>query len=280
MSASAAPLLSVDHLTMRFGGLAAVNDVSFEVKSGEITAVIGPNGAGKTTLFNCLTGFYRPPVGRMRLTGGDDTHYLLERMEGFRIAREARVVRTFQTARLFAGMSLLENLMVAQYRELMPASKFSLSGLTGIGGYRKARGVAVDRAVYWLEQVGMLEAANDAAGTLAYGHQRRLEIARAMCAGPRLLCLDEPAAGLNPRESDALTQLLLDIKRRHDVAILLIEHDMRMVMNISDHIVVLDHGVCIADGAPQEVRADPAVIGAYLGTSDTAVLVPPRGDAC
>jgi branched-chain amino acid transport system ATP-binding protein len=278
MSVPAVPLLAVDHLTMRFGGLAAVNDVSFEVRKGEITAVIGPNGAGKTTLFNCLTGFYRPRIGRMTLTVEGGNYYLLERMEGFRIAREARVVRTFQTTRLFAGMSVLENLMVAQYRELMPASKLSLAGLSGIGFYRRAYRRAGERALYWLERVGLLEAANNAAGTLAYGHQRRLEIARAMCSGPRLLCIDEPAAGLNRRESEQLNALLLEIKRQHDVAVLLIEHDMRVVMQISDHIVVLDHGVCIADGTPQEVRADPAVIGAYLGTVDTAVVLPARGD--
>ena len=264
---------------MRFGGLAAVNDVSFEARSGEITAVIGPNGAGKTTLFNCLTGFYRPPVGRMRLTV-DSGHFLLERMEGYRIAREARVIRTFQTARLFAGMSVLENLMVAQYGELMPASKLSLAGLSGIGGYRRARRKALERAFFWLEQVGLLESGNEPAGALSYGHQRRLEIARAMCAGPRLLCLDEPAAGLNPRESDDLNALLLDIRRHHDVAILLIEHDMRVVMQISDHIVVLDHGVCIADGTPQQIRSNPSVITAYLGTSETFAYATHRSLAC
>ena len=280
MSVSAAPLLAVDHLTMRFGGLAAVNDVSFEVQRGEITAVIGPNGAGKTTLFNCLTGFYQPPVGRMTLTNEDGSYFLLERMEGFRIAREARVVRTFQTARLFAGMSVLENLMVAQYRELMPASKHSLAALSGIGGYRKAYRRAGERALHWLERVGLINSANDAAGTLSYGHQRRLEIARAMCAQPRLLCLDEPAAGLNPRERDELNGLLLEIRRQHDTAVLLIEHDMRVVMQISDHIVVLDHGVCIADGTPENVRTDRAVIASYLGTFDNAGVLPAREAAC
>src|SRR5258705_7540835 len=197
MSAESSPLLDVEHLTMRFGGLVALNDLSFQAREGEITAIIGPNGAGKTTLFNCLTGFYHPAVGRMQLHREGADPLLLERMETFRIAREGRVVRTFQTVRLFAGMSVVENLMVAQHTELMHASVFSLAGLVSLPGYRKAVRSALERARFWVERLGLADMADRPAGHLPYGMQRRLEIARPMCASPPLLFLDEPAAGLN-----------------------------------------------------------------------------------
>jgi branched-chain amino acid transport system ATP-binding protein len=257
-------LLAVEHVSMRFGGLVAVDDVSFAAEEAAITAIIGPNGAGKTTLFNCLTGFYRPSVGRLALARGERTHYL-ERMDGFRIAREAGVARTFQNIRLFAGMTVLENLIVAQHAALMRASVFSLAGLAGLPSYRHAEASAVDRARDWLGRVGLLARANEAAGNLPYGAQRRLEIARAMCMGPSLLCLDEPAAGLNLRETDELVSLLAAIRDEARIGILLIEHDMRLVMGISDRIVVLNYGRKIADGAPEQVRRDRAVIEAYLG---------------
>ena len=267
-------ILEVEHLSMRFGGLLAINDLSFTARDGEITAIIGPNGAGKTTVFNCLTGFYKPGVGRIKLTHENGREYLLERMEGFRIARDAHVVRTFQNIRLFAGMSVLENLLVAQHAALMRASFFSIAGMLGLPTYRRAEKEAIDRARYWLEQVDLITSADDAAGSLPYGAQRRLEIARAMCAGPELLCLDEPAAGLNPHESLELNELLLRIRKTTGIAILLIEHDMSVVMQISDHVVVLDHGAKIAEGDPQSVRANEAVIHAYLGTPDSDDLPP------
>jgi branched-chain amino acid transport system ATP-binding protein len=268
------PLLEVQHLTMRFGGLTAVDDVSFTAQDARITAIIGPNGAGKTTLFNCLTGFYKPTVGRLTLRPSTGQEFLLERMDGFRIGQVSRVARTFQNIRLFPGMSVLENLIVAQHNKLMKASLWTLGGLIGLPSYRKAEAEAVELARYWLERTNLLKRANDDAGSLPYGDQRRLEIARAMCTQPYLLCLDEPAAGLNPRESEELNELLLFIRNEHKIGVLLIEHDMSVVMKISDHIVVLDHGAKISDGTPDYVRNDPAVIRAYLGAEEDEDLPP------
>ena len=263
--------LDVRGLSMRFGGLAAVDSLSFTARGDQITAIIGPNGAGKTTVFNCLTGFYRPTEGEVRVTHADGRAFQLENMAGYDIARSARVLRTFQNIRLFAGMSVLENLMIAQHTELMRASWYSVAGLLGLMPYKKANRAALERAHYWLERVGLTAMADDPAGSLAYGLQRKLEIARAMCANPVFLCLDEPAAGLNPREDHELVELLLELRREQNIAIILIEHDMGVVMNISDHIVVLDHGGCIADGTPAEIRGNLKVVKAYLGEDDGAV---------
>ena len=267
-----APILEVLHLTMRFGGLVAINDLSFVAAEKDITAVIGPNGAGKTTVFNCLTGFYRPTVGELTFHGINGP-VLLEQMDGFRIPREG-LARTFQNIRLFAKMTVLENLIVAQHNPLMKASGYTVTGLLGVGGYREAEREAVDLAKFWLDRTGLTAKADWNAGALPYGDQRKLEIARAMCTRPRLLCLDEPAAGLNPRETADLSQLLKSIRTEQGVAILLIEHDMGMVMGISDHIVVLDYGKKIADGPPEAIRTDEAVIKAYLGEPEEEELPP------
>ncbi len=285
-------ILRVENLMMHFGGIKALNDVSLEVERGSITALIGPNGAGKTTVFNCLTGFYQASGGsilletRSRTTDivqvlgqtlrpGDFLHprRLMSRIGykmfgGTHLVNRAGLARTFQNIRLFREMSVVENLLVAQH---MQANRNLIAGILNTPGYRRAESQALDRAFYWLEVVEMVECANRLAGTLSYGQQRRLEIARAMCTGPEMICLDEPAAGLNPVETHALSRIVRTLREHHGVTVLLIEHDMGMVMSIADWVIVLDHGNVIARGTPKAIQANASVIAAYLGTDEEAM---------
>ncbi|WP_085717442.1 ABC transporter ATP-binding protein [Pseudomonas sp. B28(2017)] len=286
-------VLSVEKLMMHFGGIKALNDVSLKVKRNSIFALIGPNGAGKTTVFNCLTGFYKASGGKIELNvRGQQTNVIKLLGESFKptdffspkafasrlfykafggthLVNRAGLARTFQNIRLFKEMSVLENLLVAQH---MWVNRSMLAGILNTKGYRKAESDALDHAFYWLEVVDLVDCANRLAGELSYGQQRRLEIARAMCTRPQIICLDEPAAGLNPQETEALSAMIRLLRDEHDLTVVLIEHDMGMVMSISDHIVVLDHGIVIAEGGPDAIRHDPKVIAAYLGADEEEVV--------
>jgi branched-chain amino acid transport system ATP-binding protein len=287
-------VLSVEKLMMHFGGIKALNDVSLQVKRNSIFALIGPNGAGKTTVFNCLTGFYKASGGKIELNvRGEKTNVIKLLGESFKptdfvspksfasrlfykafggthLVNRAGLARTFQNIRLFKEMSVLENLLVAQH---MWVNRSMLAGILNTKGYRKAESDALDHAFYWLEVVDLVDCANRLAGELSYGQQRRLEIARAMCTRPQIICLDEPAAGLNPQETEALSAMIRLLRDEHDLTVVLIEHDMGMVMSISDHIVVLDHGIVIAEGGPDAIRNDPKVIAAYLGADEEEVVL-------
>ncbi|BCU54987.1 ATP-binding cassette domain-containing protein [Enterobacter kobei] len=285
-------ILRVEHLMMHFGGIKALNDVNLDVERGSITALIGPNGAGKTTVFNCLTGFYQASGGAIlfstRRKTTDVIQVLGQKIQfqdvvkprrlgsriwykmfgGTHLVNRAGLARTFQNIRLFREMSVIENLLVAQH---MQVNRNLVAGIFNTPAYRKAEEQALDRAFYWLEVVNLVDCTNRLAGTLSYGQQRRLEIARAMCTGPEMICLDEPAAGLNPVETEALSNIVRVLRERHGVTVLLIEHDMSMVMEISDHVIVLDHGDVIARGKPAEIQHNPSVIAAYLGAEEEEI---------
>lgn len=285
-------ILRVEHLMMHFGGIKALNDVNLEVERGSITALIGPNGAGKTTVFNCLSGFYKASGGHILFNARGKTTNVIQILGqkfqpgdwlnppqlgsrlfykmfgGTHLVNWAGLARTFQNIRLFREMSVVENLLVAQH---MQVNRNLLAGVLNTPAYRRAESEALDRAFYWLEVVDLVDCANRLAGEMSYGQQRRLEIARAMCTGPEILCLDEPAAGLNPVETLALSKIIRFLRENHAITVLLIEHDMGMVMEISDDIIVLDHGDVIAQGKAEQIQHDEKVIAAYLGASEDEV---------
>jgi branched-chain amino acid transport system ATP-binding protein len=256
------PILDVKALTMDFGGLRALDKIDLDVRQGEIVALIGPNGAGKTTFFNCITGIYDPSGGDILITAPEKGR--AERINGLKpnLVTEKGLARTFQNIRLFHNMTVLENVMIGCHCRM----KAGILGavLRGINTRREEEEV-IQKSYAILKKIGLQKYVNDFAKNLPYGAQRRLEIARAMATDPFMLLLDEPAAGMNPHETDELDELILRIRDTEGISILLIEHDMKLVMSLSDRIFVMDYGKKIAQGTPVEIRKNPAVIKAYLG---------------
>lgn len=288
-------ILNINQLSMHFGGIAALTDINLDIPDGKITSIIGPNGAGKTTLFNCITGFYQAGAGHIyfkasnkrislgKLLGqpfklghlvhpiqGLETLYYKMFGGSYRVARLG-IARTFQNIRLFKEMSVIENILVAQHLQM---NRNVFSGLVNSKSYKQNLAQTTAKAYEWLDLFALSDEANRLAGELPYGKQRRLEIARSLSTNPKLICLDEPAAGLNPSETAELSELIVQLKQQHDLTVLLIEHDMSMVMKISDGITVLDHGQIISQGTPDQIANDPKVIEAYLGVSE-----PSQGDS-
>ncbi|MEA2059660.1 MAG: ABC transporter ATP-binding protein [Thermodesulfobacteriota bacterium] len=255
------PILEVKHMDMDFGGLRAIDDLDLSIQAGEIAALIGPNGAGKTTFFNCITGIYKPSSGDV-LISRDQTKQ--ERINGLKpnIVTRKGLARTFQNIRLFESMTVLENVMIGCH----PVTRTGVLGAIFRGSAARAEEkFIVDKSYAILEKIGLDNYVNELATSLPYGAQRRLEIARALATDPFLLLLDEPAAGMNPRETKALDELILKIRDEENISILLIEHDMKLVMSLSDNIHVVDYGKKIGEGSPEDIRNNPAVIKAYLG---------------
>jgi branched-chain amino acid transport system ATP-binding protein len=255
------PLLEIDHLTMQFGGLTAVKDMDLALNQGEIVALIGPNGAGKTTVFNIVTGVYKPTRGRIKFSGREIT--------GMRpdLITKLGIARTFQNIRLFKGLSVLENVLIANHIHLKSGY---LETIAKLPRYQAEEKSMREKSTVLLERVGLKDHLNDLAGSLPYGLQRRLEIARALATNPKLMLLDEPAAGMNPKETHDLTEFIKEIRAEYNLTIFMIEHHMDVVMNISERIYVLDYGVTIANGSPAEIQSNQRVIEAYLGVEEDA----------
>jgi branched-chain amino acid transport system ATP-binding protein len=249
-------LLKIEHLDMRFGGLSALEDLNLTVPEGGLYGLIGPNGAGKTTVFNVISGFVRPTAGRILVDGADVTGVAPHRLTALGIAR------TFQNIRLFGELSVLDNVLVGYHCR---SRTTWIEAILRLPRYRREGRAHRSKGLRLLEEVGLADAAALPAGTLPYGHQRRLEIARALATGPRFLLLDEPAAGLNPQETLELIEFIKEIQRRYNLTIMAIEHNLRLVMGLCQHLTVLDHGLTIAAGPPAEVKNNPQVIRAYLG---------------
>ncbi len=257
-------VLEIRDLSQTFGGLRALNDLSLDVNKGEIVALIGPNGAGKTTFFNCITGIYTPTEGNMFLSGKNDQPVRLNGKKPHEIT-SLGMARTFQNIRLFGKMTVLENVMLGRHCRTHAGI---LGAILRDKKSREEEQNTIETSYRLLQEVGLAELWNEQATNLSYGVQRRLEIARALATEPRILLLDEPAAGMNPQETQELEKLVRKIRDEMGISVLLIEHDMNMVMSLSDRIYVMEYGACIAEGKPEEIRANPRVIKAYLGESD------------
>ncbi|MEG0307876.1 MAG: ABC transporter ATP-binding protein [Clostridium sp.] len=258
-------VLKVDNITMQFGGLIAVNNFNLTLNEGEIIALIGPNGAGKTTAFNMITGVYEPTKGNIR--------YGAERINGLKpdLITKKGIARTFQNIRLFKDLTVFENVLIANHLRVKEnfMEAVVLKGFPGTRAYKEEKEMR-EKTTQLLKRVGLLELSDEKASSLPYGKQRRLEIARALATSPKVLLLDEPAAGMNPKETEELTEFIKEIRDEFKLTIFMIEHHMHLVMGISDKIYVLDHGVTIAEGNPHEIQNNPKVIEAYLGVSEDA----------
>lgn len=254
-------LLRTDNITMEFGGLTAVKDFNLKLDKGEIIALIGPNGAGKTTAFNMITGVYKPTKGRIYFKDKDITGLRPDQVTGFGLAR------TFQNIRLFKDLSVLDNVLIANHLRI---KSNVFEAILKLPHYKKEERGMVEKSLHLLKRLGLVDFRDEKAASLPYGKQRRLEIARALATEPEILLLDEPAAGMNPTESDELTKFISEIKDEFDLSIFLIEHHMQVVMGISKRIYVLDYGITIAEGTPYEIQNNQKVIEAYLGVNESA----------